>query len=162
MTRHFGEKACSSQATSKLHRKPARHWKWRRIPRFSSKDWFFPELSVTLLEPVTKKRAFLKEAARVCGFDQVAVRGDRLEELASAIPAPAFDFATMRAVGNLDVLVPLAARTLKTGRKPPPLAKPRTSLGARHYRCWVNVAGSAADSALPHHGSLARSQGGLN
>src|ERR1039458_3252543 len=42
----------------------------------------FPDLSVTLLEPVTKKRAFLKEAARVCGFTQVTVRGQRLEALA--------------------------------------------------------------------------------
>lgn len=75
----------------------------------------FPQLSVTLLEPVTKKRAFLKEAARVCGFDQFSVRGDRLEELASATTAPAFDFATMRAVGNLDILVPLAAKCLKSG-----------------------------------------------
>jgi 16S rRNA (guanine527-N7)-methyltransferase len=75
----------------------------------------FPELSVTLLEPVTKKRAFLKEAARVCGFAPVTVRGDRLEELAAATPAPAFDFATMRAVGNLDVLIPLAAGCLKPG-----------------------------------------------
>lgn len=75
----------------------------------------FPDLSVTLLEPVTKKRAFLKEAARVCAFDHVAVRGDRLEELASATPAPAFDYATMRAVGNLTELVPLAAQCLKPG-----------------------------------------------
>jgi len=75
----------------------------------------FPELSVTLLEPVTKKRAFLKEAARVCGFSQVSVRGERLEELASATPAPEFDFATMRAVGNLGELIPLAAQCLRPG-----------------------------------------------
>lgn len=75
----------------------------------------FPQLSVTLLEPVTKKRAFLKEVVRVCGFDHVAIRADRLEELASATPTPAFDYATMRAVGNLDVLVPLAAQCLKPG-----------------------------------------------
>ena len=43
----------------------------------------FPGISVTLLEPVAKKRAFLKEAARACGFSQVAVRGERLEEFAS-------------------------------------------------------------------------------
>ena len=73
----------------------------------------FPALFVTLLEPVTKKRAFLKEAARVCGFSQVEVRGEHLEELASATPTPAFDVATMRAVGNLDLLVPLAAKCLK-------------------------------------------------
>ena len=72
-----------------------------------------PRISVTLLEPVAKKRAFLKEAARVCGFRQVEVRGERLEDLVRATPAPAFDFATMRAVGNLEVLAPLAARCLK-------------------------------------------------
>jgi 16S rRNA (guanine(527)-N(7))-methyltransferase RsmG len=73
----------------------------------------FPAISVTLLEPVAKKRAFLKEAARACGFHQVEVRGERLEDFVDAIPAPAFDFATMRAVGNLEVLAPLAARCLK-------------------------------------------------
>ena len=40
----------------------------------------FPDLSVTLLEPVAKKRAFLKEVARVCGMDLVEVRGERLED----------------------------------------------------------------------------------
>lgn len=73
----------------------------------------FPELSTTLLEPVAKKRAFLKEAARTCGFRHVDVRAERLEDLARATPQPAFDFVTMRAVGNLEVLVPLAARILK-------------------------------------------------
>jgi len=75
----------------------------------------FPGIAVTLLEPVAKKRAFLKETARVCGFRQVEVRGERLEELARAASAPAFDFATMRAVGNLEALVPLAALYLKPG-----------------------------------------------
>jgi len=73
----------------------------------------FPQLAVTLLEPVAKKRAFLKEAARACGFGPIEVRGERLEDLVRATPAPAFDFATMRAVGNLDVLVPLAAQCIK-------------------------------------------------
>ena len=75
----------------------------------------FPQLAVTLLEPVAKKRAFLKEAARACGFGPVEVRGERLEDWAGATPAPAFDCATMRAVGKLDVLVPLAAHCLKPG-----------------------------------------------
>jgi len=73
----------------------------------------FPWISVTLLEPVAKKRAFLKEAARACGFHQVEVRGERLEDFVRATPAPGFDFATMRAVGNLEVLVPLSAQCLK-------------------------------------------------
>jgi 16S rRNA (guanine527-N7)-methyltransferase len=72
-----------------------------------------PGISVTLLEPVAKKRAFLKEAARACGFGRVEVSGERLEDLVRATPTPAFDFATMRAVGNLEVLVPLAAQCLK-------------------------------------------------
>src|SRR5208282_4908497 len=53
----------------------------------------FPGISVTLLEPVAKKRAFLNEAARVCGFSQVVVRRERLEEFASANPLQEFDFA---------------------------------------------------------------------
>jgi 16S rRNA (guanine527-N7)-methyltransferase len=75
----------------------------------------FPEVLVTLLEPVAKKRAFLKEAARACGFSQVEVRGERLEDLARSTPAPTFNFATMRAVGNLEALVPLATKCLTPG-----------------------------------------------
>jgi 16S rRNA (guanine527-N7)-methyltransferase len=75
----------------------------------------FPDLMVTLLEPVAKKRAFLKEAARACAFDQVEVRSERLEEFLSTPPAHQFDTVTMRAVGNLEVLVPLAAKALKSG-----------------------------------------------
>ena len=41
------------------------------------------------------------------------MRAERLEDWVRATPAPAFDFATMRAVGNLEVLVPLAALCLK-------------------------------------------------
>ncbi len=77
----------------------------------------FPELLVTLLEPVTKKRAFLKEAARIAEFTGVDVRGERVEEISAAILSPQFDFATMRAVGNLPNLVPLAATCLKPGGK---------------------------------------------
>lgn len=73
----------------------------------------FPDVAVTLLEPVAKKRAFLKEAARVCDFRQVTAQGDRLEDFVRAHRARTFDFATMRAVGNLDVLIPLAAQCLK-------------------------------------------------
>jgi len=76
----------------------------------------FPEVSVTLLEPVGKKRAFLKEAARVCGMMGVEVRRERLEEFASvAGAAEAYDSATARAVGNFEELIPLASRCLKPG-----------------------------------------------
>ena len=75
----------------------------------------FPDLSVTLLEPVAKKRAFLKEAARVCGMNFVEVRGERLEDFAGAPSLALYDAATARAVGHLEELVPLALRCLKAG-----------------------------------------------
>jgi 16S rRNA (guanine527-N7)-methyltransferase len=73
----------------------------------------FPALRVTLLEPVAKKRAFLKEVVRTCGMDTVEVRAERLEDFAG--PPSSFDAATSRALGGLERLVPLAARLLKAG-----------------------------------------------
>jgi len=75
----------------------------------------FPSLAVTLLEPVAKKRAFLKEVARVCSMDSVEVRGERLEDFLSGMPVARFDTVTARAVGQLDSLVPEAARCLAAG-----------------------------------------------
>jgi 16S rRNA (guanine527-N7)-methyltransferase len=75
----------------------------------------FPELQVTLLEPVAKKRAFLKEVARVCGMKWVEVRRERLADFAGAGVAPLFDAVTARAVGHLEELIPLAGRCLKEG-----------------------------------------------
>src|SRR5208283_2920513 len=74
----------------------------------------FPDLSVTLLEPVAKKRAFLKEVARICGMNLVEVRRERLEEFACGQSAPLYDGATVRAVGHLEELMPLACRCLKS------------------------------------------------
>jgi 16S rRNA (guanine527-N7)-methyltransferase len=75
----------------------------------------FPQLSVTLLEPVGKKRAFLKEVARVCEMNSVEVRGERLEDFARANPLPVYGAATARAVGHLDELIQLTSRCLKPG-----------------------------------------------
>jgi 16S rRNA (guanine527-N7)-methyltransferase len=75
----------------------------------------FPDLSVTLLEPVAKKRGFLKEVARVCGMNLVEVRRERLEDFAGAVSPPVYDAATARAVGHLDELIPRASRCLKAG-----------------------------------------------
>lgn len=75
----------------------------------------FPDLTTTLLEPVAKKRAFLKEVARACGMASVEVRGDRLEQFVAENPGVSFDTVTARAVGQLDQLVPEAACCLRTG-----------------------------------------------
>jgi 16S rRNA (guanine527-N7)-methyltransferase len=75
----------------------------------------FPELQVTLLEPVAKKRAFLKEVARLCELLQsVEIRPERLDEfLLFGMGSAQFDAATSRAVGRLRELIPKAARCLK-------------------------------------------------
>ena len=75
-------------------------------------DLVNPSLSVTLLEPVAKKRAFLKEVARVCELGPVVVRGERLEDFAQTLSVPRFDLATARAVGGLGQLIPQAVRCL--------------------------------------------------
>lgn len=75
----------------------------------------FPELLTTLLEPVAKKRAFLKEAARACGIPAVEVRGERLEDFIAQSGAPQFDTVTARAVGRLDRLIPQALEVLEPG-----------------------------------------------
>ena len=71
-----------------------------------------PDLSVTLLEPVTKKRAFLKEVGRECRMASVEVLGDRIEAFSRRLAVPRFDLVTARAVGRLDSLVDHACRCL--------------------------------------------------
>ena len=74
-----------------------------------------PDLSVTLLEPVAKKRAFLKEVARACEMADVKVLADRIEAFAEGPRLGVLDLATARAVGNLEALIPAAAKCLKPG-----------------------------------------------
>jgi 16S rRNA (guanine527-N7)-methyltransferase len=73
----------------------------------------WPQLPVTLLEPTTKKRAFLKEVARVCRMEGVEVRPERLEQFARERSHPLFETATARAVGSFDQLLPQASQCLK-------------------------------------------------
>jgi 16S rRNA (guanine527-N7)-methyltransferase len=70
-----------------------------------------PDLGVVLLEPVTKKRAFLKEVVRECGLSQVEVSGVRVEDYSDAQPR-AFGSVTMRAVGSFNTVLPAAAKCL--------------------------------------------------
>jgi len=72
-----------------------------------------PELAVVLLEPIAKKRAFLKEVARECELRDVEVSGSRLQELADG-GQRAFDFITVRAVGDFSGILPAASRCLAT------------------------------------------------
>lgn len=73
----------------------------------------FPEVATTLLEPVAKKRAFLKEVARICEMSSVTVCSERLEDFLTANSSAEFAVVTTRAVGQLERLIPAAARCLK-------------------------------------------------
>lgn len=74
-----------------------------------------PELAVTLLEPSAKKRAFLREAARACGFDRVEVRPERFEDLVGKGVSQYFRTLTARAVGGHERLVSAASKIVSAG-----------------------------------------------
>jgi 16S rRNA (guanine527-N7)-methyltransferase len=70
-----------------------------------------PDLHVVLLEPVGKKRAFLKEVVRACGFESVEVRGERIEEYCGEHGGE-FDVVTARALGSFESTLPAMVRCL--------------------------------------------------
>jgi len=81
----------------------------------------WPDLATTLLEPIAKKRAFLKEVVRACGMESVEVRSERLEEFLSCPGVVvegghkklrSFDSVTARAVGPLRGLTDISCRSL--------------------------------------------------
>lgn len=76
-----------------------------------------PNLQVTLLEPVGKKRAFLKEVIRACEMDLVEVRSERLGEIVRQQMGneqrQRFEVATSRAVGGLAGLIPEVVECLE-------------------------------------------------
>lgn len=71
-----------------------------------------PEISVVLLEPVAKKRAFLKEVVRECALQDVEVAGERVEDF-SLVHGGEFDSVTLRAVGDFESVLPAASRCLR-------------------------------------------------
>lgn len=110
ITRHFGESFLVS------HQVPLRG----RLLDIGSGAGFpglalkliAPELEVLLLEPVSKKRAFLKEVSRICRMDSVQVTGSRLERFAGAEDGRSFDIITARAVGGLESIAATAKALL--------------------------------------------------
>lgn len=69
----------------------------------------WPEIQVVLLEPIAKKRAFLKEVARACEFRKVEVSGERVEQFCESHGGE-FGTVTVRAVGDFE-------RVLRAARK---------------------------------------------
>ena len=111
ITRHFGESLYLSRFVA-LHGRLLDIGSGAGFPGLALKI-VWPQLAVTLLEPTTKKRAFLKEVARVCRMESVEVRPERLEQFAREGSHPLFETATARAVGSFDQLLPQASQCLK-------------------------------------------------
>ncbi|HEX4441009.1 MAG TPA: 16S rRNA (guanine(527)-N(7))-methyltransferase RsmG [Thermoanaerobaculia bacterium] len=71
-----------------------------------------PEAAFTLVEPTSKKAAFLRHAARALPLPNVTVRAARLQDVHDV----SFDVATTRAVGSLGALLGPAAFLRPGGR----------------------------------------------
>jgi 16S rRNA (guanine527-N7)-methyltransferase len=113
VTRHFGESFIISSAVP-LNGRLLDIGSGAGFPGLAAK-LIAPDLKVVLLEPVAKKRAFLKEVVRACGMSSVQVFGERLDGFAHTQEPPSFDLITTRAVGGLESLVPKATVLLKSG-----------------------------------------------
>lgn len=112
VTRHFGESFLVSRMVS-LRGRLLDIGSGAGFPGLALK-LIAPNLRVVLLEPVGKKRAFLKEAARTCGMTSVQVDARRLEEFSRSEEAGSFDIITVRAVGGLESLIPAATTLLNS------------------------------------------------
>ena len=78
---------------------------------------FLPELPVTLLEPSTRKRAFLKEVVRTLNLQEVEVSATRWEDFYSQAKCPAFKTVTIRALGGQQAMVERSDSVLSPGGK---------------------------------------------
>ncbi len=76
-----------------------------------------PLLQVVLLEPASKKAAFLREVARQLHLRDVEVARQRWEEWRKEISPGQFDFITLRAVGGQEKFVSDASEVLGPGGK---------------------------------------------
>jgi 16S rRNA (guanine527-N7)-methyltransferase len=106
---HFGESMFAAAAIPILNGRLADVGSGAGFPGIPLK-LVIPSLSVVLIEPTAKKAAFLAEAIRVLGLENVEVYRGRFEDLA---PSSGFDFVTARALGAHDELVAWSRGALK-------------------------------------------------
>ncbi len=73
-----------------------------------------PDLEITLLEPIQKRRSFLAAMVRELGLSRVTLCADRLEEHTRS-EGESYDFAVARAVFPLAEWLPAGARLVRQG-----------------------------------------------
>lgn len=71
-----------------------------------------PDWSITCVEPVGKKAAFIRQAAGELGLGNLDVQAQRAERLT---PPPTYDWITSRAFGSLELMVESTRRLLASG-----------------------------------------------
>ena len=76
-----------------------------------------PDAAVTLIESTKKKAAFLANAAKELGLENVRVLGQRAEEVGRSDARESFDIAVARAVATLDWLAEWCLPLTKVGGK---------------------------------------------
>lgn len=72
----------------------------------------FPELSITIIEPLQKRCVFLRELCHQLGLENVTIVNERAEDVAKDSQMR-FDLVTARAVANLRVLSELCIPLVK-------------------------------------------------
>jgi 16S rRNA (guanine527-N7)-methyltransferase len=72
-----------------------------------------PDAEVDLIESVSRKTAFIEQAARGAGIANARALTTRAEDLARAAGRESYDVVTARAVGRLSTLAELASPLLK-------------------------------------------------
>lgn len=110
VTRHFGESMYLSKFVALQGRLLLDVGSGAGFPGLALKITN-PDLRVVLLEPIGKKRAFLKEVVRACEFKSVEVHGERIENYCGS-HAGEFDVVTARALGSFDSTLPAMAGCL--------------------------------------------------
>lgn len=74
----------------------------------------YPDLSVTILEPLKKRVVFLEEVIRQLGLEKIQCYNERAEEFAKE-HRDSYDVVTARAVANLKILAELCVPLVKVG-----------------------------------------------
>jgi 16S rRNA (guanine527-N7)-methyltransferase len=113
LSRHFGESFYLAKAL-KLEGSLLDVGSGAGFPALALKI-IFPEVRAILLEPIGKKRAFLKEVCRSCELKDVEVRPERIEDYVRVPDRGNVDASTMRSVGGHERVVGLMADCLRTG-----------------------------------------------
>lgn len=72
----------------------------------------FPEIQFELFDSQNKRCVFLNESAKAAGIANATAFHARLGE---GKPVPVYDMMTERAMGHLETIMPLCARSLKKG-----------------------------------------------